>query len=152
MVRWYGGTSSIPWFVSRYHAVISRSLIDPIIAGLVIVTGRQWIHQTFSLTTSHLTSSAAKCVLAQARCWHGVDRGLMGAGGKTWGHGELWTHAIMQWVSLPLSIYTLNELLNCCCCEHSASSLASVPVSGIISGLILRLCPRQCGAARKCEM
>ena len=55
-------------------------------------------------------------------------------------------------VSLPLSIYTLNELLNCCCCQYSASSLASVSVSGIISGLILRLCPRQCGAARKCEM
>ena len=79
-------------------------------------------------------------------------QGTDGCRGKTWGHGELWTHAIMQWVSLPLSIYTLNELLNCCCCQYSASSLASVSVSGIISGLILRLCPRQCGAARKCEM
>ena len=52
----------------------------------------------------HVASSVAECVLAQARCWHGVDRGLMGAGGKTWGHGELWTHAIMQWVACPTNM------------------------------------------------
>ena len=114
-MRWYGGTSSTPRIVSRHQAVIRRSLIDPIIAGAgycdrVTMDSSNFLPR--HLTPRHIASSAAKLVRAPAGCWHGVDRGLMGAGdtgpgGKTWGHGELWRHAIMQWVSCPTNMIYL---------------------------------------------
>ena len=64
----------------------------------------------------------------------------------------------MQWVgilsnkhdiSLPLSIYILNSLR---IVVVVSILLHFWPLSGIICGLILHLCPRQCGAARICEM